>query len=83
VIVVRLNKTTRDTAARLREQLATIGVDPLGVVVNAIQTRRGGYYYYGYGDDSGRSRDSKPVQPPVESQLGDAPESLPIATGPD
>jgi receptor protein-tyrosine kinase len=56
VIVARLNQTTRDSAARLRDQLKTIGVAPLGIVANAISQRSAGYYYYAgysYGSPNG------------------------------
>lgn len=47
VVVVRLNQTTRDSATRLRDQLVTIGVAPLGIVVNAVPSRGEKYYHYG------------------------------------
>lgn len=52
IVVVRLDKTTRDVAVRLREQLATIGVEPLGVVVNAVSVRTDGYGYGYYGAEN-------------------------------
>jgi capsular exopolysaccharide synthesis family protein len=49
VVVFRMTKSARPTAERTREQLAAVGANVLGVVVNASSARSGGYDGYGYG----------------------------------
>jgi hypothetical protein len=43
-----MDKTTRDSAVHLREQLDQFDGPALGVVANAIKARRGGRHGYGY-----------------------------------
>jgi capsular exopolysaccharide synthesis family protein len=51
ILVARMDKTTRDSAQQLREQLARLDTPVLGVVANAVKrnrnSRRYGYGYYG------------------------------------
>jgi succinoglycan biosynthesis transport protein ExoP len=49
IVVVRMDKTTRDAAEHLREQLERLEAPTLGLVANAIKPRRGSRYGYGYG----------------------------------
>jgi capsular exopolysaccharide synthesis family protein len=64
LVVGRLNKTTRDSANHLHQQLENLSADVLGVVVNSID-KSAGYGGYGYGyaaeytprqSDKGKSR---------------------------
>lgn len=48
IAVARMNKTTRDAADHMREQLSRLDAPMLGVVANGITARRGGRYGYGY-----------------------------------
>lgn len=48
VIVSRLRKNTRDGAARLRDELRSLGAPVLGVVANGLKARGGSEYGYGY-----------------------------------
>jgi capsular exopolysaccharide synthesis family protein len=56
IVIARMDKTTRDSAQQLREQLARLNTPVLGVVANAVKrnraSKRYGYGYYGayYGD---------------------------------
>ena len=47
IVVARMGQSTRDSAERLREQLSRLEAPVLGIVANAIKTRRGGRYGYG------------------------------------
>jgi polysaccharide biosynthesis transport protein len=50
LVVGRVDKTMRDSASQLAQQLANLGGRVLGVVVNHVRPGRGGYGYgYGYG----------------------------------
>jgi capsular exopolysaccharide synthesis family protein len=55
IVVGRLGRTTRDSAAQLAHQLQNLEARILGVVVNGARRRRGGYGY-GYGFDATGSR---------------------------
>jgi succinoglycan biosynthesis transport protein ExoP len=48
LVVARIDKTTRDSAERLHEQLKRLEAPVLGIVANGIKARRGGKYGYGY-----------------------------------
>ena len=48
IVASRIGHCTRDSAARLREQLQRLEAPVLGIVVNGIKVRRGGKYGYGY-----------------------------------
>ncbi len=48
IVVVRMDKSTRDGAEQTREQMERLEAPVLGVVANAIKARRGGKYGYGY-----------------------------------
>jgi succinoglycan biosynthesis transport protein ExoP len=53
IVVSRLEKTTRDAASHLHSQLEHLDAPVLGVVVNGLDAKRGGYRYahgYGYGE---------------------------------
>lgn len=49
VIVARMEKTSRDSAEDLRDQLKRLQAPVLGVVANGIKVGRRGKYGYGYG----------------------------------
>ena len=50
ILVIRAEKSTRKAAEHASEGLRSVGARILGVVVNAVTTRKGGYGYgYGYG----------------------------------
>jgi tyrosine-protein kinase len=70
IIVVRMDKTTRDTAEHMRELLEQLEAPTLGLVANAIQTRRGskyGYGYYGgYYRQAAEQQKGPPATPPAE-----------------
>lgn len=60
IIVGRLGKSTRDGAAHLKSELEKLGAPVLGVVANAVRTRRGRYGYgYGYGYYGGYGKGEK------------------------
>ncbi len=67
VIVSRLGKSTRDGAARMREELARLGAPMLGVVANGFKTRE----VAGYGYDYAPAEDPPPN--------GDATEEIKLA----
>jgi capsular exopolysaccharide synthesis family protein len=48
VIVSRLGKSTRDGAARMRDELASLGAPMLGVVANGFKARDTPGYHYDY-----------------------------------
>jgi capsular exopolysaccharide synthesis family protein len=48
ILVARMGQSTRDSAERLREQLARLDAPVLGVVANGIKLSRGGKYGYGH-----------------------------------
>lgn len=48
IAVMRLGRSTRDSAQRLREQMDRLEAPLLGIVANGIKVRRGGKYGYGY-----------------------------------
>ncbi len=74
VLVARLHFTTRDAAVLLRDQLATLEVEPLGVVVNATRTTDAGYsYYYSAGYGGG---------PPVNHAASSATQTVAADAGP-
>ncbi len=49
IVVLRLGKTTRDAAKRIREQLARLEAPVLGIVANGMKLKRRSKYGYGYG----------------------------------
>jgi capsular exopolysaccharide synthesis family protein len=54
ILVIRAEKSTRKAAEHASEGLRSVGARILGVVVNAVAARKGGYGYgYGYGYGSG------------------------------
>jgi Mrp family chromosome partitioning ATPase len=85
LVVCRLGRTTRDSAAHLRNQLDNLEANTLGVVINGVgrQTRYG-YgqpygYGYGYGAEAGkkRSRRSRDVPDQTEDGAHDRPPAMP------
>jgi receptor protein-tyrosine kinase len=52
IIVGRINRTTRDAARHLHEQLTNLGAPALGVVANADLVASRDYYGYGYLSDT-------------------------------
>jgi succinoglycan biosynthesis transport protein ExoP len=59
ILVSQLGRTTRDEAVSLREQLSSLDVSPLGVVLNRTRKRRG--YSYGYAHGYGSTAGSRQV----------------------
>jgi Mrp family chromosome partitioning ATPase len=54
IVVSRLDQTTRDAAAHLKDQLEHLHAPTLGVVVNGIAASDGFYGYgYAYGEGDG------------------------------
>jgi len=54
ILVIRAEKSTRKAAEHASEGLRSVGSRILGVVINAVSVRKGGYGYgYGYGYGSG------------------------------
>jgi polysaccharide biosynthesis transport protein len=49
IVVSRLGKSTREATQRLKGQLDNLNAPTLGVVLNSVDTKRGGYGGYGYG----------------------------------
>jgi capsular exopolysaccharide synthesis family protein len=76
IVVARMEKTTRDSAEHLREQLGRVEAPVLGVVANGVKRGRGrkkyGYGYYGgyYGE-----RPEADEVPAAEPQPSARPES--------
>jgi tyrosine-protein kinase len=48
IVVARIGQTTRDTAHEMRDQLDRLDISALGLVANAVKSRRGDRYGYGY-----------------------------------
>ncbi|HEX8066711.1 MAG TPA: polysaccharide biosynthesis tyrosine autokinase [Thermoleophilaceae bacterium] len=79
IVVCRLAKTTRESAYHLRNQLANLEANTLGVVINSAGRGRG-YHHYGYGygygpiDEKRKKGDDTSVLPPptpvTEAQNG-------------
>ena len=46
IVVVRLDHSRRDEIERFKYQLASTGIQPVGVVVLGADTMSAGYYYY-------------------------------------
>jgi hypothetical protein len=66
LIVGRLGKNTRDGAARMRDELTSLGAPMLGVVANGCEPRDSagyGYEYYYAPAEPNRPR-AEPAQPP-------------------
>jgi succinoglycan biosynthesis transport protein ExoP len=58
LLVLEAGKTRRQAARHAMESLRQVGANLVGVVLNAVPTHRGSYYYYHetYGDGRGRRR---------------------------
>jgi capsular exopolysaccharide synthesis family protein len=69
LIVSRLRKNTRDGAARMRDELTSLGAPLLGVVANGFKTRHAPSYSYDYYyaaaeyTSNGGAHDAEPAQP--------------------
>lgn len=48
LLVVNAGETRRDAARQAVESLRQVGANVIGVVLNRVPSRRGGYYYYYY-----------------------------------
>jgi len=71
ILVVRLTKNSRPAAEHAYEALSALGANLLGVVVNAGESRGGGYADYNYGSRAGyRYADYE-----YSDKYGDAPEA--------
>jgi succinoglycan biosynthesis transport protein ExoP len=70
IVVCRLGKTTRESAAHLRSQLEHLEANTLGVVINSVG-RQTGYYGYGYGYGYGDAEQKR------EAQQRDVPDPRP------
>jgi succinoglycan biosynthesis transport protein ExoP len=75
IIVVRMDKTTRDAAEHMRELLEQLEAPTLGIVANAIQTRRGSKYGYGYYGGYYRQAAEQQKGPPATPPAGVPPSS--------
>jgi len=53
VLVTDAGRTRRDIALRAKDSLMKVGANVLGVVLNRLGHREGGYYYYYYSRDDG------------------------------
>jgi succinoglycan biosynthesis transport protein ExoP len=76
VMVCRFRRTSRGALLRARSQLEAINARVLGVVLNAVQTTRGGYFrkqyraFYEYHEEdeqARRPRLTEKTQPPAEA----------------
>jgi Mrp family chromosome partitioning ATPase len=58
LLVLEAGKTRRQAARHAVESLHQVGANLVGVVLNAVPTHRGSYYYYHetYGDGRGRRK---------------------------
>ena len=52
IVVSRMSNTTRDAAARLRDQLRDLDAPVVGVIANRVKVTSGERYGYGYGYES-------------------------------
>lgn len=73
IVTTRTGLCTRDSAARLQEQLRRLEAPVLGVIVNGIKVRRGGKYGYGYyGGYYGQPVEQGGVEQPSSQTRADA-----------
>jgi capsular exopolysaccharide synthesis family protein len=81
LVVSRLGLSTQDGSEHLRERLDSLGAPMLGVVINDMRTRSGGYYGYDYRDAPQADSDVEvppavPARPTIDAgpgENGDAP----------
>lgn len=72
--MTRIGQSTRDSAVRLREQLARLDAPVLGIVANGIKLSRGGRYGYGYyGGYYGRGAENAEVGAAERANAGAGP----------
>jgi polysaccharide biosynthesis transport protein len=80
IVVGRLGKSTRDSVMHLKRQLDNLDAPVLGVVVNSLSTRTGGYGYgYGYGYEP----DPEQVETSLADAEPDAPGGAPVSAAAD
>jgi non-specific protein-tyrosine kinase len=67
LLVVASGETRRDMVAQAMQSLKSVGVSPLGAVLNKLTQRKSGYYYYyyyhyasRYGEDGANANGRKP-----------------------
>jgi capsular exopolysaccharide synthesis family protein len=60
ILVIRANRTRRDSAIRVLDQFAHVGVHVVGTVLNNITQQADGYYYYYYGYGGYRDSETEP-----------------------
>lgn len=67
LLVVGVGETRGDMLAQAMQRLESVGILPLGAVLNKLTERKSGYYYYyyshyasRYGDDDGEGNGRKP-----------------------
>jgi receptor protein-tyrosine kinase len=80
VIVGRINRTTRDAARHLHDQLTNLQAPALGVVANADLVASRDYYGYGYLSDNYVSDESKTngAEPPASQNGAGETEESPL-----
>jgi succinoglycan biosynthesis transport protein ExoP len=66
LLVARIGKSTKESAADVRDQLRRLEAPVLGVIANGVKTRRGDRYGYGY---YGRSTSDPSVDRPTIAQV--------------
>ncbi len=54
LLVLEAGRTRQEAARRAVENLRQVGANLIGVVLNGVPTRGGGYYYYEYNGDGSR-----------------------------
>ena len=65
LLVISSGETSASLMMRALERLESVGVRPLGVVLNKLTERKGGehyYYYYHYANRYGDSEEGKPAE---------------------
>jgi Mrp family chromosome partitioning ATPase len=75
IVVCRLGKTTRESAAHLRSQLSNLEANTLGVVINSVG-RQSAYYGYGYGYGPEAQKQTRKRRAVAQEEL---PEPTPVA----
>jgi receptor protein-tyrosine kinase len=81
VAVARMGKSTRDSVARMREQLDRLDAPTLGIVANGLKLGRRGKQNYNYGDYYVRPAEQQPVVPQPAAQRSPMAPSRPTGPG--
>lgn len=68
IVVVRLEKNTRESTSHLRDQLHNLGARTLGIVVNGM-SRQSASYGYGYGYGYGRNGTGATAKDAIASKV--------------